>query len=126
MLNNVDNVISSLAQNGPGNTRKIEITLNSGSLTIDGVNDLIIFSMDKSHYQFSEPDRNVNFGNVEVYTHSINNLNIVNMTLDYNSSFNITYQGANIIKTITPASTPYNVLISNDGGTKTDMDFQLG
>ncbi len=126
MLNGIDNIISSLAQNCPGNSRKVSVNLKAGSLIIDGVNDMIIFSMSQSHYQFSEPDKNVNFGNVVVYTHSINDLSNVNMTLNYNTSYNITYQGQNTIKTITQASTPYNILISNDGGNGTQMDFQIG
>lgn len=126
MLNNIDNVISSLAQNGPGNSRRVDVNLKAGSLTIDGVNDLIIFSMDNSHYQFSEPDKEVDFGNVAVFTHTVNDLSTVNMTLNYNTSYNITYLSGNVVKTITQAATPYNVLISNDGGNKTQMDFQIG
>jgi type II secretory pathway pseudopilin PulG len=124
MLNDIDNIISSLAQNGPGNSRKIEMNLKSGSVTVDGVNDLVIFSVDKSHYQFSEPDKIVNYGNVQVYTHTINSVSSINMTLNY-SQYNITYGGQNIVKVITQASTPYNLLISNVGGSKVQMGFQL-
>lgn len=126
MLNGIDNQISNAAQNGPGNTRKVQVTLNTGSLTIDGVNDLLVFSMDKSHYQFSEPDRPVNFGSIVVYTHTVNDLSTVNMTLNYSQVYNVTYQGANAIGIITQASTPYNIFITNKGGTKTQMDFTLG
>jgi type II secretory pathway pseudopilin PulG len=126
MLNSIDNVISSLAQNGPGNSRKVEVNLKAGSLTIDGKNGLIIYSMENSHSQFSEPDKNVNFGNIAVYTHKVNDLNTVNMTLNYTQSYNITYLGTNVVKTLTQASTPYNVFISNNGGTKTQMDFLIG
>ena len=130
MLNDIDNVISNLAQNGPGNVRKVEINLKAGSLMVDSSNDLLIFSMEGSHYQFSEPDKKVNFGNVVVYTHTINDLSTVNMTLNYTQSYNITYEGKNANKTITQASTPYDILISNLGKapdqTKTDIDFQLG
>jgi hypothetical protein len=126
MLNNIDSVMSSLAQNGPGNSRRVSVNLKAGSLTIDSINDLIIFSMDNSHYQFSEPDKQVDFGNVAVLTHSINDLSTVNMTLNYSMSYNLTYLGGDVIKVISQASTPYNVLISNDGGNKTQMDFQIG
>jgi type II secretory pathway pseudopilin PulG len=126
MLNNVDGVISSLAQDGPGNSRRVSVSLGAGSLTIDGINDLIVFSMDNSHYQFSEPDKEVDFGNVAVYTHTVNGISTVNMTLNYGTSYNITYLSGEVVKTITQASTPYSVLISNDGGNKTEMDFQIG
>ena len=124
MLNDIDNVISSLAQNGPGNSRRVELNLKAGSLTIDGIQDLVIFSADKSHYQFSEPDKVVNYGNVAVYTHTINDLSSINMTLNY-SQYNITYAGQSIVKTVTQASTPYSLLISNVGGSKIQIGFQL-
>jgi type II secretory pathway pseudopilin PulG len=125
MLNNVNNVLLSLADNGVGNTRKLQISLTSGTLTIDGSKGIITFSMDNSHDQFSEPGQSVNYGNIVVYTKKENNLNIVNMTINYGQEYNITYSGGNIIKTITHSSTPYNLLISNNGGNPTNMDFSL-
>jgi type II secretory pathway pseudopilin PulG len=124
MLNNIDSIISTISQDGPGNSRTVDVSLKAGSLTIDGVNDLLVFSMDNSHYQFSEPDQEVAFGNIAVYTHTVNDLSTVNMTLNY-TNYNVTYLGANVIKTITQASVPYNFLISNDGGNKTEIDFQI-
>jgi type II secretory pathway pseudopilin PulG len=126
MLNDIDSVISSLAQNGPGNTRKVEVSIKTGSLTIDSVDDLITYTMSQSHYQFSEPDKPVNFGDIVVYTHTVNDLSTVNMTLNYTNSYNITYSGQNVNKVITQAATPYNVLISNLGGNETEIDFELG
>lgn len=96
MLNNINNILLSLADNGAGNTRSLQISLTSGTLTIDGTNDLIIFSMDNSHYQFSEPGQPVSYGNILVNTQAQNNLNIVNMTMSYNKIYNITYSGGNM------------------------------
>ncbi len=126
ILNNIDNIVSTLSQNGAGNTRRIDLNLKAGSLTIDGTNDSLSFSIDKSRFQFSEPDKPVNFGNIVVYTHTVNDLSSINMTLDYTASYNITYSGQKIKKIITQATTPYNLLISNLGGNKTQIDFQLG
>jgi type II secretory pathway pseudopilin PulG len=125
MLNEIDNTILSLAQSSPGNTRKLEINIKAGSLTIDGINDEIIFNLDKSHYQLSEPNTEVNYGNIVVYTHPFNDINNINMTLNY-SQYNLTYQKGDTIKTITTSSTPYNLFISNNNGAKINMDFSLG
>ena len=126
MMNNINNVLLSLADNGPGNTRNVQISLNSGTLTIDGINNLAIFSMDNSHYQFSEPGQQVRYGNILVYTKEENNLNVVNMTINYSGIYNITYSGGNTIETITHSTTPYNLIMSNNGGNPTNMDFSLG
>lgn len=127
MLNNLDNVLTDLSTGGPGNKRKIEITIKSGSLTIDGVNDRLIFSMD-SGYQFSEPGKSVTYGNIVAYDKVVNDLNEINMTLDYSSKYNITYQGKKISKTLTQSSTPYTLFISNtgSGGSSPNMDFDIG
>lgn len=125
MLNNVNNVITSLSEGGPGNKRKIDLNLKAGSLTIDGINNQIIFSME-SNYQFSEPGRDVNYGNLVVNTETMNDLNTVNLTLNYSSSYNITYQGKKIEKTITKSSTPYSLFITNNGGSSPNMDFSIG
>ena len=106
-------------------TRKLEINIKAGSLTIDGINDKIIFNLDKSHYQLSEPDTEVSYGNIAVYTHPFNNLNNINMSLNY-TQYNLTYQKADAIKTITISSTPYNLFISNNNGAKINIDFSLG
>lgn len=125
MLNNINSVVSSVAQAGPGNKREVQIGISKGSLIIDGVNDEIVFTMD-SHYQFSEPGYNVSYGNLVAYTQPSGNLNIVNMTLNYNPSYNLTYNGLNKVQIISQASTPYNLFISNNGGNPTDIDFSLG
>jgi type II secretory pathway pseudopilin PulG len=124
MLNEIDNKILSLSQSSPGNTRKLEINIRAGSLTIDGINDAIRFSLEKSHYQLSEPDTEVNYGDIAVYTHPVNELNTINMTLNY-SEYNLTYQKLDAIKTITQASTPYNLFISNNNGAKINIDFDV-
>lgn len=125
LLNNINSVISSVAQAGPGNKRQVQVGINKGSLIIDGINDEIVFTMN-SHYEFSEPGYNVTYGDITAYTQPQGNINIVNMTLNYNSSYNLTYNGGNKIQIISQSSTPYNLFIANNGGNPTDIDFSLG
>ncbi|HTZ41857.1 MAG TPA: hypothetical protein VMC07_01455 [Candidatus Omnitrophota bacterium] len=125
MMSEIDNVIQTLSQSGTGNTRKIEINLKSGSLEIDGINDQIVLTMERSHYQLSEPDTPVNYGSIKVYTHAVNDLNTINMTLAY-PQYNLTYGKADAIQTITQSSTPYNLFVTNNGGSKINLDFVLG
>ncbi|MCL5730237.1 MAG: hypothetical protein M1165_01565 [Candidatus Pacearchaeota archaeon] len=125
MMNSIDSTIISLSQEGAGNKREMQISVRSGTLTIDGADDLITFSM-TSHYQFSEPDTPVNYGNIIVLTHAQNNLNLVNMTLNYSRQYNITFNGQDSLYSLTQSSTPYNIFISNQGGTNPNIDFESG
>jgi len=125
MLNKIDNAITEILQSSPGNTREVDISIKAGSLTIDGTNDQIVFNLDKSHYQLSEPNKKVDFGNIAVYTHPFNDINNINMSLNY-TQYNLTYQKGDTIKTITTSSTPYSLFITNYNGAKINIDFSLG
>lgn len=126
MMGNINDIILSLSQSSAGNTRKVEINLRAGMLTIDGTNEKIIFNLEKSHYQLSEPNQaDVYYGDILIYTQTFNDLNNISMTLDYDE-YNLTYQGADSVGTITKASTPYNLFISNNNGAKVNIDFNLG
>jgi type II secretory pathway pseudopilin PulG len=124
ILDNINGVIQSLSEGGPGNKRKIDLTLKAGSITINSENNSIVFSMD-SHYQPSEYDQPVSYGDLILYTHQANDLNLVNVTLYYGDSYNLTYNGQKIMKTLTASSTPYALYISNKGGIVPNMDFEL-
>ena len=123
-LNEINNVVTSIAAEGPGNKREVDVSLGEGMLMIDGVNNQLVFSL-QSTYQFSEPEKNVSYGNIVIFDHVENNLNLINLTLNY-SQYNITYGGQNTQGFITAASTPYKVFITNKGGNVTNIDFSLG
>lgn len=125
VLDNINNVILSLSEAGPGNKREITIGLKAGSLTIDGINNEIIFKMD-SQYQFSEPGKNVNYGDLLVYTQKTGSTNTVSMTLNYSNNYNLTYNEKDTTKQISKSSTPYNIFISNNGGSPLNINFELG
>lgn len=125
MMNDINNVILDLSQSGSGNTRKVSLNLRTGSLEVDGANDRIVFALEKSHYQVSEPDTAVDYGDIIVFTHTVNELSNINMTLDY-SQYNLTYQGAETVGTLTKASTPYSLFISNNDGAEVNLDFDVG
>ncbi len=125
MLNDINNVLLSLSQGGSGNKRKLSINLKKGTLTIDSINDQIIFSMDSS-FQYSQPNTLVKVGGIDVYDHPENNIDLINMTINYDQLYNITYGGRQVSKSISQASTPYSLYITNKGGSVPVMDFQLG
>ncbi len=113
MLRDLDNMISSIVQDGAGNVRKIELPLKKGALTINSSSDKIIFEME-GRYAYSEPGKSVTQGNLVIYTRQTGNLNIVNMTSSY-PNYNITFNGADQIKSLSQSPNPYTIYISNQG-----------
>jgi type II secretory pathway pseudopilin PulG len=125
MMKQIDSTISTMG--ATGNQRVLEITIKEGTLKIDGLNDKIIFSMD-SKSVYSEPDKIVNDGSIQIYTEKKGENSIVTLTRDYSQDYDLEFNGEDIIKSINPASTSYKLSISNEGedNGKTIMDSSLG
>lgn len=113
MLKDLDNLISSIVQDGAGNVRKIELPLKKGSLVINSSSDKIIFEME-GRYAYSEPEKAVTQGSLMIYTRQTGNLNIVNMTSSY-PNYDITFNGVDQVKSISQSPNPYTIYITNQG-----------
>jgi len=114
VMEDIDIIITELVQGGSGNKRLIELKIKEGVLKIDSGNDKILFELEGKH-TYSEPGVEITEGNLKIYTKQQGKLNFVNITRDYSGTYNITYDGTDILKSISKASTPYNILISNNG-----------
>jgi len=112
MLKQIDNSIGTMGT--VGNQRIIELGIKQGELSLDCIEDKIVFQMD-SKSLYSEPGKIINDGDVEVYTEKRSNYNVVTLTMLYNESYNLKYEGRDEIKTLSKSSTPYTFSISNDG-----------
>lgn len=115
MMEEIDSTISSIAEEVPGNKRKISLELKKGNLKIDGINNKILFEIN-SKYEYSEPGKDYKLGDLIIKTVKKGKMNDINITLDYQGIYNITYDDQDKLKEITPSSTPYNLFISNEGG----------
>lgn len=127
MMEDINSIVLSLMQGGSGNKREIELGIKKGVLTIDGINDKIIFEIE-SRYMYSEPGKDVYHGNILTHTQKQGKLNIVTLTSDYSGDYNIIYQGEDEIKLISKASTPYRIFFSNrdkDLNEKTIIDVEI-
>ena len=107
----------------PGNKRLVELTIKKGELKIDAESNLIIFEMD-TQYQYSELDQGIEYGGITSFTEAKGDIYTTRFTSDY-SSYDLTYQDQDIIKTITKSSSPYKLFITNKGSTPTKIDFEL-
>jgi hypothetical protein len=112
MLKQIDTTIATMGTTG--NQRVIELGIKQGELKIDGVEEKIIFQMD-SKGTYSEPGKVINDGNVQVYTEKKSGYNTVTLTLSYGDSYDLEFEGQDIVKTLSKSSTPYKFSISNDG-----------
>lgn len=126
VMENINEVMISAIQGGPGNRRVLDLEIKKGTLIIDGAQDLIIFELE-STYEYSEPGTEIGIGSVKVETKSIGNKNLIVLTADY-SRFNITYKGEDESETVTQSPTPYTISIQNDGedlNGKIIIDFKI-
>ncbi|MBU2503796.1 MAG: hypothetical protein KJ879_01965 [Nanoarchaeota archaeon] len=112
VLEEIDSVVSNIGTSG--NQRVIKLGISKGTLNIDGGNDKVFFNIE-SRYAYSEPDENVNSGGIDIYTAELGSAYNINLTLNYTTEYNITFQNSDTIRQIGKASTPYRVSISNEG-----------
>lgn len=112
VLNDMDSIISALGVSG--NQRVLDVSINKGTLTLDGKNDKISISV-PSDSQYSEPDTNVTNGNIIILTqHEGSSYNII-LTRYYAGLYNLTFNNADSSKNLNQAPTPYKILIANNG-----------
>lgn len=114
IMKDINTIFLSLNQGGPGNKRLIELNLKKGSLEINGQNDTITFELDSS-YAYSEPGEDIDVGGALVNTKKNGDTYMVSISQNYSSQYNLTYFGKDDIKTISAASVPYQLFISNSG-----------
>jgi hypothetical protein len=112
MLKYIDSIILSMGVTG--NQRIIELQIKAGDLKIDGENDKFVFELESKNV-YSEPGKNISDGSVTILTEQKSGFNLVTLTTDYSKNYNIKYNGKDETKIISKASTPYKLLISNEG-----------
>lgn len=113
LMKDLDNTIIEIVQGGSGNKRVLETSIKKGEMTIDSVEDKIIFEIE-SNYLYSEPGKEINDGNLILKTEKLGDLNIVTLERIY-ENYNITFNGMDENKIITQAATPYKISVWNRG-----------
>lgn len=119
VVQNINNVILSVVQGGPGNKRLVETKIKKGNLNIDASGDKIVFEIESSK-PYSEPcssencdSKIVNIGNIDVLTRSVGGINKVTLTTSYN--YDIRYENTQNSKIISESPTSYTISIENLG-----------
>jgi len=127
----LDGEIFSVLQTGSGNIRDVELEIKKGSLTVDGGNEKLIFKIEESRVEYSEPEVEIDRGSIKILTIPKGSLYDIILTADYTDKFDLSYdENLNGKKTITRSPSPYKILISNLGevpgnGDITQIDIKI-
>lgn len=118
-LSDVDSVVNDILK-APGNSRKVELTMKKGEMTIygsdTGVNaNKIIYTISGLTKPYSEPGVPVQYGSIIINSTKGAKTSSVDLILDYSGRFNLTWDGKDEEKTLAAASVPYEILIENQG-----------
>jgi len=129
MLKQIDSVVQEINEKGIGNKRKIEINLRKGSLTINPINNSILYRLE-GKFEYSEPCiegqlcKPYEESNIEVLTKQVGKEYHVTLERKY-TDFNISFMNSQEIKSLLKATTPYTLYVSNKGGEKPLINFDV-
>ncbi len=113
LLNIFDSKINDVLA-APGNKRKIQMTIDKGTLGVNSTGDSFKFVLVQSRVKYSEPGITIGIGRINVTTEIAGENYKVTLELNYNH--NLTFGGQETdVKEFTPATIPYNIFIENKG-----------
>jgi len=130
-LNDLDTKLLEIEQS-PGNVRVVNFKVGKGKLEINPVIDSVIYSLENTKLELSEPGKPIQEGPIVLETQEYgSNFNII-LTMNYSSNLNLTYSGSDEnIKTLQAGVTPYKIQIENMGSDSTlgdaiiNIDFNV-
>ena len=113
-----------------GNVRIIEFRIKKGKLVLDNENDKIVYMLEESNLEYSEPDVKVEQGDIEILTAKKGKKYEINLSLAYSEKdLDLRYNEKNTEKIFSQASIPYKLYIENLGepaeGGKTQININL-
>jgi type II secretory pathway pseudopilin PulG len=123
VLKQIDSVVNEVYQGGVGNKRVLDLTLSQGTLTINSTSDSLDFLFTGT-YMYSEPGKIYQDGGFNITTTQIGSEYKVLIGKNY-PTFNVTYDGKKSPGIIQSSPSPYNLIISNNGGSGQNIDFSL-
>ncbi|MDO8528713.1 MAG: hypothetical protein Q7S06_02375 [Nanoarchaeota archaeon] len=112
MLKDIDSTL--LTMGGAGNQRVIEISIKKGDLKIDGVQDKIVFEIE-SMLEYSQPDKTISSGNVDILTKKSGKFNTITLTRDFFGDYDLTNTERDETRTISKSPVSYTLKISDKG-----------
>jgi len=114
ILTELNNKIIDIKTSGTGNSRIIpELSIKKGVLEIDYTNNKIIYTLEGTNLQYSQPGSEIKSGDIIVKTEAQNKKYKITLSLVYSDV--ILSHGTDTIKTLYPSKILYKLYIENKG-----------
>jgi len=113
MLEEIDSIILTIVQGGPGNVRVPKLLIKKGKIIIDADKDEVAFEIESRH-MYSQLNEEVDIGGMYAKTEKIGKYYRVRIASRY-PNLDIKYAGADAPKDINKASTRQLLTIKNEG-----------
>ncbi|MBI3334667.1 hypothetical protein HYZ97_04215 [Candidatus Pacearchaeota archaeon] len=114
-LRDLNTVINTVIEQGPGNRRSYEFGFKRGEFIINASNDALEFILSDLKSFYSEPDALITEGPLTFVSFEGPRAKGIHIRLLYTGYANITYGPADTLKLFTPAPTSYRFSITNEG-----------
>ena len=98
-------------QIAPGNKRVLDLKITNGKFYVNSTNDSIGWILE-SHYKYSQPDKVVKLGNLQILTKEASPY-IVTISMPY--TINITHAGSEEYISFDGSPSPYTMSVENKG-----------
>lgn len=113
-LNGINSIITDIKYVA-GNRWPAELKISSGEMLIDGENDAINITIKTRQLIYSQPDKIIKEGNINILTQKIKRGYQVSLQLNYKGKLDIKTDKTDNKKLLKSASLPYKLAIENIG-----------
>lgn len=122
-MNELDDKISEIET--VGEVRIADFRVAKGKIEIDSANDSIIYVLEDTKLEMSEPGAEIEQGSVILKTEKMGSKFKVSLTMKYDN-IDITYENKQELKALHAGATPYKIVIENIGIIGDKININLG
>ena len=123
VMKQIDSVVNEVYNEGVGNKRLVEVLIRDGTIIINSTDNSLEFNFEGS-YMYSEPGQSYNEGSFAILTTQKGSVYDISIKKNY-PNYDLTYSDKENSKALSKSSTPYELFISNKGGTSQNIDFSI-
>ena len=113
-LDSLNQKIVEVKYMGGGNQRIANVRIKKGNLVIDSENNQIIYTLEDSKLEYSEPGLCIEQGAILIMTEKKGTKYDINLILN-STNTNIFYNGKENKRVLTQSSVPYKISVKNNG-----------
>ncbi len=118
-MNVLDGKISEVRYSDPGNSRVVNLKIAKGKLEINPEEDKIVYTLENTRLEASEPDLDIEEGNMILKTERYGSRFKITLTANY-EDVDIVYREVDESKILQAGATDYQIFIENKGDNDVD------